>query len=591
MKPLPGGAGFVPSDSFYKRVAAISAERHPAKVFKLAIQGGIDLLGVDSGGLALWDEARRCLVLRAVQNMPAGFEGTPFQPDEGIVGKAFQTGETVVDESSPPFGPEKAKKKPDRAMIAAPLRMGDRITGVLMFQAVSSDQRISEQDRSTLTAWAEHAAAAIRNALLFDAAQRRLARMEMVEKSAREIHSSMNLSTVLKATLRHEIKFSQAESGWILLWNEKEGALSVRAVMNAPDAMIGEKLRLGEDLPGRAAQERKTVVARAGDIGESALFSGARTGLFGTLAAVPLIRREKLIGVLCVGVKETDQEIHQEVREDLEFLAQHAAIAIFNADAFHALDRSNGELAQKAEGAARESNALREQMVRREKLAALGQIVGSVNHELRQPLEVITNAVYYLKTQLERNDIGPLKKDFERFLKIISDESVNMTDLVNELLNLTRKKDVVPLGIDLNKLIESLLLKTQVPNKVKIKTRFDPALSMIYADPVPLSRAFYNILLNGIQAMPKGGSLQISTGESNGSVTVAIQDSGVGISAENLEKIFEPLFTTKTKGVGLGLSLVKEYIEANQGRIEVQSEKGAGTTFRVSFPSMRPSPK
>jgi signal transduction histidine kinase len=227
-------------------------------------------------------------------------------------------------------------------------------------------------------------------------------------------------------------------------------------------------------------------------------------------------------------------------------------------------------------------------MVRREKLAALGQIVGSVNHELRQPLEVITNAVYYLKTQLERNDIGPLKKDFERFLKIISDESVNMTDLVNELLNLTRKKDVVPLGIDLNKLIESLLLKTQLPNKVKIKTRFDPALSMIYADPVQLSRAFYNILLNGIQAMPKGGSLQISTGESNGSVTVAIQDSGVGISAENLEKIFEPLFTTKAKGVGLGLSLVKGYIEANQGEIEVQSEEGAGTTFRISFPAMSP---
>lgn len=586
LKPLADPAAFDLSDSFYKRVARISAEFHPAKVFNLVIQGGIDLLGLDSGALALWNEERRCFVLRAARNMPAGFEGMTAGPEEGIIGKVFQTGETVVDERPPPFGPEKFKKQLYRAMIATPLRIGDRTLGVLILQTASPKKKISEQDRSVLEAWARQAGIAIRNALLFDANQRQLEQVEALQKSIKEIHSSLNPSTVLKRVLRQAMKRSQAESVWIFLWNEEEGSLTVRAVMNAPDAMIGRKLKLGEDLPGRAAQERNTLTANADDAHESLLFSGAPAGLLGTLAAVPLIRRKKLIGVLCLGAKEPDQKNPKEVQEEVEFLARHAAIAIFNADAFHSLERFSGELEQKVEGATQESNALREQMARREKLAALGQIVGSVNHELRQPLEVIANAVYYLKMQLERNDIGPLKKDFERFLKIISDECVNTTDLVNDLLYFTRKKEVIPLGVDLNKLLESILLKIQVPNKIKIKTRFDPNLSMIFADPVQLSRAFYNILTNGVQAMPKGGILRVSTEGSGGSVGVAIRDSGVGISLENLKKIFEPLFTTKTKGTGLGLSLVKEYIVANQGHIEVQSKEGAGTTFRISFPSI-----
>jgi signal transduction histidine kinase len=163
---------------------------------------------------------------------------------------------------------------------------------------------------------------------------------------------------------------------------------------------------------------------------------------------------------------------------------------------------------------------------------------------------------------------------------------VNTTDLVNELLQFTRKKDAVPLGVDLNKLLESQLQKIQLPEKVKVKRRFDPNLPMISADPVQLSRSFYNILVNGIQAMPRGGVLRLSTESSGGWVVAVVQDAGVGIPSGNLEKIFEPLFTTKAKGVGLGLALVKEYIEANQGQVKVESKEGAGTTFRISFPSI-----
>jgi signal transduction histidine kinase len=414
-------SSFRRDDPFHQMVAEISAELNFSKVLIRIVQGGMRLLGLDSGGIALWDEERRCFVLRAVQNMPAGFEGLEFQSTGGITGTVFLTGKTTVEESSTPFAPETFTTKSYRAAVGTPLRIGERVVGSLNLQTASLKKKISEEDRLLLEEW-----------------------------------------------------------------------------------------------------------------------------------------------------------------------GKHASIAIGNADTFHTLQGMVLELEKKAQGATQESEALRERLVRKEKLAALGQIVGSVNHELRQPLEVITNAVYYLKALLERNDVGGVKKDFERFLNIISEECVNTTDLVNELLHFTRKKEVVPLGVDLNKLLESILLKMHVPNKVKVKRRFTPNLPMIYADPVQLSRAFYNILINAIQAMPKGGGLDLSTDASRESVDLVIQDSGVGISPEHIKKIFEPLFTTKTKGIGLGLSLVKEYIESNRGQMKVQSEEGVGTTVQISFPFLPP---
>ena len=410
------------------------------------------------------------------------------------------------------------------------------------------------------------------------------ARFEAFQKMIKEIHSNLSIPILLKRLLRHGMKLSQMESGWIFLWDDGEECLTIQTAANAPEMPVGKKVKLGEDQAGRAAQARTTLVDHNG--GEGSLSPGASAERFGTTVAVPLADGEKLIGVLCLGSTDPDRLLPEEILGEMAVLGLHAAVALSHAEAFHSLEELSAKREREATEAERELESLREQLVRKEKLAALGQIVGTVNHELRQPLEVITNAVYYLKMQLERNDIGPIKKDFERFLSIISDECVNTTDLVNELLHFTRKKEAAPLAVDLNQLLESQLQKIQVPDRVKVRKRLDPNLPMIYADPVQLSRSFYNILINAVQAMPKGGTLRLSTETSGGSVVAAVQDSGVGISLEHLKKIFEPLFTTKSKGTGLGLALVKEYIEANRGQIEVQSKGGAGTTFRMTFPSL-----
>lgn len=251
------------------------------------------------------------------------------------------------------------------------------------------------------------------------------------------------------------------------------------------------------------------------------------------------------------------------------------------------LQRLNRQLQQELETKRDALEEMDRQMQQKEKLAAMGRIAANINHELRQPLEVVTNAVYYLKSRLARSDIGPAKSDFERFLNIISEECASATRMVNELLQFTRKTTAVPLETDLNPLLDALLAKIEVPDRIKIKRKWKRDLPAISVDPIQIERAVYNLVLNAIQAMPRGGTLSLSTDFTGQTVALTLQDTGIGIAPEEIGKIFDPFFTTKANGTGLGLSMVKQYLQANRARIDVQSRPGEGTTFRITFAPLR----
>jgi signal transduction histidine kinase len=124
-----------------------------------------------------------------------------------------------------------------------------------------------------------------------------------------------------------------------------------------------------------------------------------------------------------------------------------------------------------------------------------------------------------------------------------------------------------------------------VPENVQVATQLEEALPPTPADPDQLAQVLGNLTLNAVQAMPQGGRLDIqSLIPSPGWVAVSISDTGVGIPPENLHKLFEPLFTTKARGIGLGLALVKSLVEGHGGKVEVESEVGQGSTFTVSLP-------
>ena len=228
----------------------------------------------------------------------------------------------------------------------------------------------------------------------------------------------------------------------------------------------------------------------------------------------------------------------------------------------------------------RQLAAAQEELVRKEKLAILGQLSGSVGHELRNPLGVMSNAVYFLQMVLAEADettreyLGIIKHEIDNSLRII-------TDLLDFARTRTPQRVVVTAGELVRQSLERCLLPEQVTVTVDVPDRF-PVLNV---DPLQMEQVLTNLITNAVQSMPEGGALRVAARQFAGDfIAIAVSDSGVGITPENMKKLFQPLFTTKAKGIGLGLVVCKNLVEANGGQIEVESELGLGTTFTVLLP-------
>jgi len=227
----------------------------------------------------------------------------------------------------------------------------------------------------------------------------------------------------------------------------------------------------------------------------------------------------------------------------------------------------------------RELKKSQDRLIKSERLAAIGELATMVGHDLRNPLASLQNASYYLKMKLGASKDEKMKKMFE----IIDKEIKYANNIIKDLLDFSRVKKPALKKVDLISSIQDAIAQLKFPENVTLTTKFSE-VPAIEADPDQLRRIFQNITLNGAQAMPDGGELTVSTRKNGNFVEAAFTDTGVGIPEENMEKLFTPLFTTKAQGVGLGLSICKNLVEAHNGRIEMKSKVGKGTTFTVKLP-------
>ncbi len=229
----------------------------------------------------------------------------------------------------------------------------------------------------------------------------------------------------------------------------------------------------------------------------------------------------------------------------------------------------------------RQLMAAQDELVRKEKLAVLGQVAGSVGHELRNPLGVMSNAVYFLQTVSSDAD-----ETTREYLNILKNEIANSERIVSDLLDSVRTKPPQPEIVGVPELLTQTLRKCSVPPSVSVQMDLPSTLPILRVDALQMQQVFRNLISNGIEAMPDGGTLDISAvvDESAKTVAVRVRDSGVGMTPEQMGKLFQPLYTTKSRGIGLGLVVVKNLADANGGRVEVQSEPGKGTTFSVTLP-------
>lgn len=225
-----------------------------------------------------------------------------------------------------------------------------------------------------------------------------------------------------------------------------------------------------------------------------------------------------------------------------------------------------------------------EHLAQADRLAALGQLSAGVAHEIRNPLGSIKGSIEILEKEI------PADHPKHEFIEIIKEETARLNSIVGEFLKFARPPQPSVEPTSVNELIDSTIaLLDKQDSQVEITKKQDPTIPLIGLDPDQIRQVLLNIMLNGIQAMPEGGVLEVRSSLSGDSRTVAIEiaDTGNGIDDGDLKHIFDPFFTTKPQGTGLGLSISYQLVQNHAGRISVEKRAPRGTTFRIELPIMR----
>jgi signal transduction histidine kinase len=256
------------------------------------------------------------------------------------------------------------------------------------------------------------------------------------------------------------------------------------------------------------------------------------------------------------------------------------------------LQQWNSDLEHRVQERTRDLKEAQEQLIAQEKLAALGQMASVVGHELRNPLAVMSNSVYFLKTKLTgAPGSDSLDPKVEKHLKIVEGEIGKSNTIIRDVLDFSRNRPLHAAPHKLDEQVEKAIERIQIPADITLNKRLTLGQTEVMVDEDEFRQVLVNLMENACQSMTKGGTLTVGTKSHPAPgagiaelVEIRIGDTGCGIPQEHVNKIFAPFFTTKSRGTGLGLAVVKKIIDRHSGVIQVESVVGEGTTFSIKLP-------
>jgi signal transduction histidine kinase len=223
-------------------------------------------------------------------------------------------------------------------------------------------------------------------------------------------------------------------------------------------------------------------------------------------------------------------------------------------------------------------------LVDAERLSAIGATAGMVGHDIRNPLQAIASDVYLVKSDLSVVPEGEIKKGMKESLEGIEKNVEYINKIVADLQDFARPLNPNVEETNLKLLIEDLLAKNGLPENVKVTVKVEAAAEKVMADSTFINRIMVNLVNNAVQAMPNGGKLVIKVYKEANDVVIDVTDTGTGVSEALKNKLFTPMFTTKARGQGFGLPVVKRMTEALGGTVSFESQDGKGTTFIIRLP-------
>lgn len=454
-----------------------------------------------------------------------------------------------------------------------PLHAHNRISGTLL---AAGEREIDADLLEVLSSIGLTIGAAVERARLYEAAQQRSEDFAVLNDLSRIISSTLDLEAVLMGAVRNMREFIHVEIGALALKDEASGQVTFHKILSRDHEWTVSEPLTPQDYPFiyRVIESREVQLldARTAPIVNSL---DAVTGIATrTVMGIPLIVKERCIGALAMINKvggsftSTDMELAQ-------FLAASVAVAVENA-------RLYSELA----ASARELERRQAQLVQAEKLAALGRMAASIAHEINNPLQAVQNCLHLVINR-------PLTEDKKaHYLQMAQEEVNRLITIVTRTLDFYRPSKGRAAPTQVNNIVEAVLAlagKRLEQGRVRVKRRLDSTLPDVRAVPDQLTQVFLNLVINAIEAMPEGGELTITTCPGDdGGVDISFTDTGPGLTPEEISLIFEPFYTTKATGTGLGLAVSYGIIEQHGGRITVESIPGQGSTFKVHLPAEPP---
>jgi signal transduction histidine kinase/DNA-binding response OmpR family regulator len=554
------------------------------EILKLVVTAAVNLTQAEEGTLMLLDAGSGELYLRAsCSSHEDAVRNLRVKVTDSLMGRVLQSGRPLMLDRS-----DLLKIKTSllvKAIISVPLIIGGHAIGVLSAYSVRADHHFREHDVHLLSTLADSAAIAIRNAELYHDVRRTADRFAALTEIDRHISESLDRHTVLERIVTHARDLLQAADSEVYLLDET--GQSLKAVVAAGDfaeEIKARSLRLGEGIVGAVAQSGVAEMVNAVEEDPRRVHIPGTPLEHEAMLCAPLNAKNGLLGVMVV-VRNGQQPAFE--RLDFDFftaLAAQAVIAIENARLY--------------DSERQQTQMLSEALVKQQELDRLkNAFIQNVSHELRTPLAIIRG---YAELMVG-GDLGELSPQQHESAEVMARRTRMLSKMLDDLLTIlaaeTHKleKELV----DLAHMAQLAVTDFQASAKqagLSLVAAIDPDTPQVYADAIHMRRVLDNLLGNALKFTPAGGCISISVEHTHEEVILTVADSGIGISPEHLEKIFQRFYqvdgSSKRRygGVGLGLALVKEIIESHDGVVDVTSAVGQGTTFRIVLPAVALSP-
>lgn len=542
--------------------AAGSRFLDPRDSWRDILQQALKLTGASSASLCLIEPDERVLEIAvAVGIDEEASRQCRLALGTGITGWVAEHGETVLVPDVSRDQRYVAVRENVRSELAVPLQSEGHVVGVLN---VDSDRTgaFTTQTAELLEMFARRCADAIAYARLYDEARRGQRQLATIVEMGRDLSATLDLPEVLQRIVRQARRLLggkltslmlQQKGRWKTVATDGAGpAYQERPPLETQSSLVGRVLQTGA--PVTVADVRDDPDFRLTDVAE-------REDVHGLLS-VPIRSTDRIIGVLNVYTHERRRFRSHEIAL-MTLLAQQSAIAIENASLY--------QQAREAGDSLRAS----------EKLAALGRLSAGLAHELRNPLNTLNVLAYAMVEEADR--AGYATADLE----VLQSEIQRMSLLVDQFLQFARPREPTFRRQQMQEIVEEILLLIGPEARKKgvaIQRKTSPDVPATWADGDQLKQVLLNIALNAIQAMPEGGSLSLAVYRASGGVVTEVRDSGPGIPPEIQERLFEPFFTTRPSGTGLGLPIALRIVEAHSGDLRIDSRPGEGTTATIWLP-------